>query len=187
MRLEPLRMDHVAALAPPLMDDEVWRFLPFRFRRVEDVERWARMALDNRGQGTELPFVTFDRASEQAVGSTRFMDIRPEHRGIEIGYTWLARAFWRTRLNSEAKFLMLRHAFETVGCVRVAFKTDLLNIRSQRAIERLGAQREGVLRRHMIVADGRYRNTVYFSILDDEWPAIRARMETDLYGAPRAG
>ncbi|GAC1447342.1 MAG: GNAT family protein [Gemmatimonadaceae bacterium] len=182
VRLEPLQQEHASALAPLLTDEEIWRYLPMPFRCLDDVESWTRTALDNQARGAELLFVTLERATGRVVGSTRIMDIRPEHRGAEIGYTWLGRVWWRTRLNSEAKYLMLCHLFDIAGCVRVALKTDLLNVRSQRAIERLGAKREGVLRKHMVVYGGRFRDTVYFSILDDEWPSIRSRMEAELYG-----
>jgi RimJ/RimL family protein N-acetyltransferase len=182
VRLEPLSQEHAAGLAVHACDSEVWRYLPISFQTIEDVRRWIAGARENQSAGGELLFATIDRASGEPIGSTRFMDIRPAHRGVEIGYTWLGRSWWRTAANSEAKYLMLRHAFETLGCIRVCLKTDLLNTRSQRAIERLGAQWEGVLRSHMIVQDGRRRDSVYYSVLDEEWPGIRERMERELYG-----
>src|SRR5947209_3634098 len=147
VRLEPMRLDHVPALTLVALDPEIWRYISPVLETEDDVERWARWSLDNAVLGTELPFVQIERETDTIVGSTRFMDIRPEHRGVEIGYTWLARPWWRTRINSEAKYLLLCHLFDVVRCVRVALKTDLLNERSQRAIERLGAKREGVLRK----------------------------------------
>lgn len=180
--LEPLSVDHVPALAALASDEEIWRYLPVSLPTEDDLRGIVEDALRNRAAGTELPFVIVERASGMPIGSTRVMDIRLEHRGVEIGWTWLGRAYWRSPINSECKYLLLRHLFEVVGCVRVALKTDMLNVRSQAAIERLGATREGVLRRHMIVQGGRYRDTVYYSILDDEWPSIKERLEDQLYG-----
>jgi N-acetyltransferase len=181
VRLEPMREDHADGLARVALDPDIWRHLPILLAGRADVDAWVKNALQNRETGAELPFVQIERESGNIIGSTRLMDIRPEHRGVEIGYTWIARPWRRTRINSEAKFLLLRYLFEDVGCIRVALKTDLLNERSQRAIERLGARREGVLRKHMIVQGGRFRDTVYYSILDEEWPGIRARMHEELY------
>lgn len=183
VRLEPMRLGHLAGLTGVALDPEIWRFMPVLPSDDADMERWVLSSLANADAGAELPFVQIERSSGSIVGSTRLMDIRPEHDGVEIGYTWLGRRWWRTPVNSEAKYLLLSHLFDTVGCIRVALKTDLLNERSQRAIERLGAIREGVLRRHMIVQGGRFRDTVYYSILNDEWPAIRSRMFERLYGA----
>jgi RimJ/RimL family protein N-acetyltransferase len=185
VRLEPLSLEHAVQLSEVSADPEVWRYLPSPLETVEQVRVWTETALRNTAGGEEMPFVTVDRETNRPVGSTRYMDIRRPHRGVEIGYSWLGTAWWRTALNSEAKYLMLRHAFETLGCMRVALKTDMLNLRSQRAIERLGAVREGILRKHMVVQDGRFRDTVYFSILDDEWPDIKTRIEQELYGEGR--
>jgi RimJ/RimL family protein N-acetyltransferase len=183
VRLEPLREDHAAALGGISLDPEIWRYMPSCPESQADIEDWVRAALSNRARGNEMPFVQIERETGVVIGSTRLLDIRPDHRGVEIGFTWLARPWWWTRINSEAKYLLLRYLFEDVGCIRVALKTDLLNERSQQAIERLGAKCEGVLRRHMIVQGGRYRDTVYYSVLDDEWPGIKERMERELYGA----
>lgn len=182
VRLAPLERRHIDALAAISADEELWRLLPEPLATREDIERWVERALANAATGSELPFVTIERASGGVIGGTRYMDIRREHRAIEIGSTWLGRAWWRTAMNSEAKYLMLRHLFDVLGCRRVSLKTDGLNLRSQRAIERLGAVREGVLRKHMIVQGGRARDTVYYSILDDEWPAVKAKLEAGLYG-----
>ncbi len=181
LRLEPLADRHAEGLAAVAGSDEIWRLLPTAVRTIEEMRAWVGQALAGAQSGQELPFVQIDRATGAPIGSTRIMDIRPEHRAAEIGYTWLGRDWWRTHMNSEAKFLLLSYLFETAGCQRVTLKTDLLNVRSQRAIERLGAVREGVLRKHMIVQEGRSRDSVYYSILDDEWPAIRERMERELY------
>lgn len=185
VRLEPLRPEHSGALAEVGCDEEVYRYLTAPLATHAEMQAFVERALDNLARGDELPFVTIDKEVGAVAGSTRYLDIRREHRAVEIGYTWLGRAWWRTRINSEAKYLLLRHAFETWGCQRVSLKTDGLNERSQRAIARLGAVREGVLRKHMILPSGRSRDTVYFSIIDDEWPAIKARMESELYGDNR--
>ena len=186
VRLAPLERRHVDGLAAVSADEELWRLLPTPLGTRDDVAAWVEQALANAASGAEMPFVTIERASGTIIGSTRFMDIRPEHRAVEIGSTWLGRAWWRSAVNSEAKYLMLRHLFEALGCQRVCLKTDLLNLRSQRAIERLGAVREGVLRKHLIVWDGRVRDTVYYSILDDEWPEVKGRLEAGLYGSAGA-
>ncbi len=183
VRLAPLERGHGAALAAIAADEEVWRYLPAALATPADLDAWLGTAMDNAAAGTELPFVTIEKATGALAGATRLMDIQRQHRTVEIGNTWLGRAWWRSAINSEAKYLLLRHIFDTLGYQRACLKTDRLNERSQRAIERLGAVREGVLRKHMIVRDGRARDTVYYSIVDDEWPAVRARMETRLYGA----
>jgi RimJ/RimL family protein N-acetyltransferase len=137
--------------------------------------------LSRQAQGTDLPFAVIHLQAGCAIGATRYMEIRPKDLALEIGGTWYAPAYQRTAVNTECKYLLLRHAFEEWGCVRVQFKTDLLNERSQRAIERLGAVREGVLRHHMITPEGRLRDSVYYSILDSEWPAVKARLEAFLH------
>jgi RimJ/RimL family protein N-acetyltransferase len=181
VRVEPLREEHAADLAKVAFDPEIWRYLFTLPTTQTELDAWIADALARRATGTEMPFVQIERESGTVIGSTRVMDIRPEHRGAEIGWTWLARPWWRSRINSEAKYLLLGYLFEDVECIRVALKTDLRNERSQRAIERLGARREGVLRKHMIVRDGRYRDTVYYSIIDEEWPEIKEKMEKELY------
>jgi RimJ/RimL family protein N-acetyltransferase len=185
VRIEPLSWDHEAELAPLAMDEAIWCYLPTSLDTTEAFHRWMETALSAAQRGIEVPFVIIDRSSGALAGSTRFFDIRPADRAVEIGHTWLGRNWWRSAMNSETKYLLLRHLFDTLGCQRVSLKTDRLNERSQQAIERLGATREGVLRKHMIVQGGRARDTVYFSILDDEWPAIRDRMERELYGDVR--
>ncbi len=183
VRLEPLEWRHEPALVALQPDEEVYRYLSVPLGTPEDIHSWVEHALSNMALGTELPFATVERSTGTVVGSTRYYDIRPADRAVEIGHTWLGRRWWRTAINSECKYLLLRHLFQTVGCQRVALRTDAINLRSQRAIERLGAVREGVLRKHLIVRGGRVRDTVYYSILDDEWPPIRQRMEEGLYGS----
>jgi RimJ/RimL family protein N-acetyltransferase len=182
VRLEPLRAEHLKALLAIAGDPEIWRWYPWPLNEESDMRRWLADALESARQGDELPFVVVERQTGAIAGSTRYMDIRPAHRAVEIGNTWLGTKWWRTAINSEAKYLLLSHAFDRLGCLRVSLKTDLLNERSQRAIERLGARREGVFRKHMIVHRGRVRDTVYYSITDAEWPEIRQRMEGGLYG-----
>ncbi len=182
VRLEPLEPRHEAGLNAIADDDDIWRHFSSYLGAPDTMHRWIEQALANRAKGTELPFATVERATGTVAGATRLMDIQPDNYAVEIGGTWLGRAWRRTAINSESKYLLLRHLFEAIGCRRVCFKTDLLNERSQRAIERLGAVREGVLRKHMVVQNGRSRDSVYYSIIDDEWPATRARMERELYG-----
>ena len=181
VRLQPLERRHIDDLAAVSADEGVWRYLGTSLATRDLIAAYVEGALALAATGEEIPFVTIDRRGDAVAGMTRFMDIRRQHRAVEIGGTWLGPAWWRTPVNSEAKYLMLRHLFDVVGCLRVSLKTDLLNERSQRAIERLGAVREGVLRKHMTTRGGRQRDTVYYSIIDDEWPALRAAMEARLY------
>ncbi|MEX2015558.1 MAG: GNAT family N-acetyltransferase [Candidatus Hydrogenedentales bacterium] len=181
VRLEPLTVDHAEALFAAADHPEVWRFLRFpRPQNAGDMHRFIETALANQAAGGEIPFATVHRESGRPAGSTRLMDIRREHRALEIGWTWIGKDYQRSAVNTEAKFLMLRHAFETLSAVRVCLKADARNERSLRAIERIGATREGVLRNHMTLLDGYVRDSVYFSIIDREWPAVKARLETML-------
>jgi RimJ/RimL family protein N-acetyltransferase len=181
VRLEPLSQAHAEGLAAVAADEAIWRYYPASLRTLADVQSWIEVALAQRAAGTSLPFAILDRAGGRAIGSTRYMNIVPHDRGLEIGSTWLTPAVWRTAVNTECKLLLLRHAFETLGCIRVQIKTDALNERSRRAIERLGAQFEGILRQHMVVRDGRYRDTAMYSIIDTEWPAVKAKLAASLY------
>jgi RimJ/RimL family protein N-acetyltransferase len=149
----------------------------------EEMRAYIVAALHDETRGASLPFVTVERNSGKVIGATRFMNIEAADRRVEIGGTWIAPPWQRTAINTEAKYLMLRHAFETLGCVRVELKTDALNARSRNAILRIGAREEGTLRRHKLTWSGRYRDTVYFSILDWEWPGVRADLETKLMRA----
>ncbi len=180
--LEPLDERHAPGLYEATQDEEVCRYLAWPPPAALDATRaMIRDAQDLMARGQQVAFAQVWNASGAAIGSTRYLDIRPKDRQVEIGSTFLARAFWRTPANTEAKYLLLRHAFESLGCIRVALKTDGRNTRSQAAIERLGAVREGVLRKHMNVR-GYQRDTVYYSILDTEWPAAKARLEARLAG-----
>jgi RimJ/RimL family protein N-acetyltransferase len=180
LTLEPIDERHAPGIFDAMQDEEVCRYLawppPASLDETLALIHEAR-ALMARGQA--IVYAQVWNASGRAVGSTRLLDIRPADRQVEIGATFLARAYWRTAANTESKYLFLRHCFEALGCVRVALKTDGRNVRSQEAIARLGAVREGTLRRHMNVR-GYQRDTVYFSILDDEWPAVKARLEARL-------
>ena len=181
VRLEPLAQTHHAALCAIGLDPEIWELIPYRVATPEDMTGYIQTALQQQAAGSALPFVTVDVPSGQVIGSTRFMNIDLANRRVEIGATWIARPWRRTAVNTEAKYLMLRHAFETLGCLRVELKTDSLNQRSRDAIRRIGATEEGTLRQHMITWSGRLRDTVYFSILDSEWPRVKRDLEQKLW------
>jgi len=183
--LEPLEARHEEALFAAGQDDEVWRWLTGTAPTREQFATWFASALAAAEAGTEGPFATIDAASGLALGSSRYLAIRPAHRGLEIGWTWLARPAWQTGANIEAKLLMLEHAFERLGCVRVEFKTDAHNERSRAALGALPAQFEGIHRHHMIQPYG-MRDSAYFSVIADEWPAVRENLERRL-AAKRAG
>jgi RimJ/RimL family protein N-acetyltransferase len=180
VRLEPMRRDHLDALTEAGHDEELWRWTNAKPITRESMSEYMEAALVGVENGSTLPFVTIDKPSETIVGSTRFANIDPVNRRAEIGWTWITPPFQRSYVNSEAKYLMLRHAFGVWECVRVEIKTDVLNEKSRAAIIRLGAVEEGVLRRHTLTHTGRFRDTVYYSILDHEWPTVRARLEARL-------
>jgi RimJ/RimL family protein N-acetyltransferase len=180
VRLEPLSLAHHARLCEVGLDEDLWRWIPTPVRTPDDMRRYIETALQEQATGSALPFATIERASGRAIGSTRFANIDRPHRHAEIGWTWIGRNWQRTAVNTEAKYLMLRHAFERWGCIRVELKTDSLNQRSRDAILRLGAKEEGIFRNHMITACGRIRHSVYYSILDSEWPAVKTALEKKL-------
>jgi RimJ/RimL family protein N-acetyltransferase len=180
VRLEPLSLDHHPRLCEIGIDDDIWRWTTAPVRDAEGMRTYIETALRYQKEGAALPFATVEQTSGQAVGSTSYLNIDKANRRVEIGATWLGRQWQRTPINTEAKYLMLRHAFDTLGCLRVEFKTDFLNERSRNAILRLGAKEEGVLRNHMVTASGRIRHSVYYSIIDSEWPTVRARLEEQL-------
>ncbi len=187
VRLEPLSEAHVPDLTAVGLDLSIWRQMLYGSVDSEaKMLAFVQQRLKEQAEGTDLPFAVIHLASGRAIGCTRFMDIQPRHRGVEIGGTWYGVAYQRTGVNTESKYLLLRHAFETWGCIRVQLKTDLRNERSQRAIERIGAVREGVLRNHVIRPDGTIRDSVYYSIIDSEWPAVKARLEAMLEGKTTA-
>jgi RimJ/RimL family protein N-acetyltransferase len=189
VRLVPLTRDHHAALCAVGLDPELWRWTTNVVSTPQQMTAYVDAALDAQAQGSALPFATCLADSACVVGSTRFGNIDRANRRVEIGWTWIGRPWQRTAVNTEAKYLMLRHAFDQWGCLRVELKTDALNQTSRRAILRLGAKEEGVLRKHMVTDTGRIRDTVYFSILDTEWPAVRDRLQAMLAQrtGPRSG
>ena len=183
VRLEPLDLArHWDGLRAVGLEPELWRFTSALVREEADLRRYFEKAIEERDRGSAVPFVTVDRASGRVAGSTRFGSIVTEHRRVEIGWTWLGSEFQRTALNTEAKYLMLRHAFETWGCMRVELKTSSTNLKSQAAMRRLGLVQEGLFRKWMFNDNGTPRDTMWFSCVDDEWPAMKARLEGMLAG-----
>jgi N-acetyltransferase len=178
--LLPMEPGHTTALYEASRDEVLWQYMPVWVDRPEDMEHWVRNALEEQASGKALPFVILHRPTGRIVGSTRYLDIDRKHRNLEIGWTWLAPEARRTPVNTECKRLLLGHAFEALGMIRVQLKTDARNLTSQRAIERIGATREGVLRHHRIMPDGYLRDTVVYSILAGEWPEVKHRLEERL-------
>ncbi|MGE3539274.1 MAG: GNAT family N-acetyltransferase [Candidatus Tectimicrobiota bacterium] len=182
VRLEPVCLAHVPALWQAGAHEAIWRYLPYAMRSEDDMRTYMAAELARQAAGAVLRFSTIAQALGQPVGSTSYLNIDRQHRRLEIGGTWITPAWQRSPINTEAKYLQLRHAFETLGCIRVEFKTDALNTPSRRAIARLGATEEGIFRNHMIMPDGRLRHSVYFSIVQEEWPTVKQRLE-DLMAA----
>jgi len=181
VRLEPLAEGHVPGLALAGKDPSIWRYLPYGEVTCEEKMRELVGGFLVRAErGSELPFAVIEVESSQPIGCSCFLEIKVEHRKIEIGGTWFGLAAQRTKANTESKYLMLAHAFDVLGCVRVEFKTDARNLRSQQALRRIGAVREGVLRSHMILPDGYRRDSVYYSLLPAEWPGVKAALEEKL-------
>jgi N-acetyltransferase len=182
VRLEPIRREHAELFWDVAKNDleDIFRWIPYSMKTQEDFDLLVEKAFSEQERGESVVFATVERATGRAIGSTRFMNIDRANRRVEIGSTWIAKPWQRTAVNTEAKYLMLRHAFETWGCARVELKTDALNEKSRNAILRIGAKEEGTLRRHVVTWTGRIRDSVYFSILDDEWPAVKANLEARL-------
>jgi RimJ/RimL family protein N-acetyltransferase len=180
VRLEPLSLEHVPRLAEVALEPAIWQWTLARPTSEADVRAWAEAALAGRAAGTEFPFVTLEAATGRPIGSSRFMNIVLEHRRLEIGWTWVAPAWQRTGANREAKLLMLGHAFGVLGCRRVEFKTDSLNEPSRTALLGIGAQFEGIFRNHMVMPGGRMRHSAWYSVIDEEWPAVRSGLERSL-------
>jgi RimJ/RimL family protein N-acetyltransferase len=180
VRLEPMQIDRLDALAAAGIAEGVWRWTINDMTTTDEMKEYVETALDERRRESSLPFVTRDKASDKIVGSTRFGNIDVKNRKAEIGWTWIHPDWQRTYVNTEAKLLMLTYAFETWNCIRVELKTDALNERSRNAILRIGAKFEGIFRQHMITDSGRLRDTAYFSIIDSEWPAVRAGLQSKL-------
>lgn len=182
VRLEPIRREHADLFWDVAKNDleDIFRWLPYAMKTREDFGKLIDKAFAEQERGESVVFATVERSSGRTIGSTRFMNIDRGNKRVEIGSTWIAPAWQRTAVNTEAKYLMLRHAFEVWGCIRVELKTDGLNQKSRNAILRIGAKEEGTLRRHLVTWTGRVRDTVYFSILDGEWPEVKAKLETRL-------
>jgi RimJ/RimL family protein N-acetyltransferase len=184
VRLEPMARERAEAIAAALgaaaADGDLWESKVTSIPRPEMMRAYVDLALAELDRGDSMPFVTIDRASGKAVGTTRFMNIEPPHRRLEIGTTWIGKSFQRTAINTEAKYLMLKHAFETLRCIAVDLRTHEKNLQSRAAIERLGARLDGILRNHRILPDGSLRNTATYSIIDAEWPTVKARLEARL-------
>ena len=187
-RLEPLAEKYLDDLFAASRDEEIWRYLPIGMPPdLPAMRAWLDDALARQARGEILPFAIIECATGKAMGSTRYLDISEKDRHVEIGFTWLGKAYWRTPINTECKYMLLKHAFEDLHCIRVQLKTDLRNNRSQRAIERIGAVREGILRKAVIVQNDYQRWSVYYSILDDEWPVVKPRLDEMMARQPEAG
>ena len=186
VRLVPIRHEHAELFCEAAKGDleNIFRWIPYAMRTVADFQLFVKKAFEEQERGESVVFATIERSSEKVIGSTRFMNIDRINRRVEIGSTWIAPAWQRTAINTEAKYLMLRHAFEVWQCIRVELKTDALNQKSRNAILRIGAKEEGTLRKHLITWTGRIRDSVYFSILDSEWPEAKARLEAMLARNP---
>ena len=180
VRLEPLTLEHVPGLAEVGLDPAIWRWTLARPTTEADIRAWAASAVRARDDGTELPFATLDATSGQPIGSSRYLNIVLEHRRLEIGWTWVAPAWQRSGANREAKLLMLEHAFERLGCRRVEFKTDANNEKSREALLGIGARFEGIFRNHMVMPGGGTRHSAWYSVIDEEWPEVRATLEAKL-------
>jgi N-acetyltransferase len=182
VRLEPIRREHAELFCAIAKNDleDIFRWFPYSMKTSHDVEKFVGKIFEEQERGESVAFATVERSSGRVIGSTRFMNIDRVNRRVEIGSTWIAPAWQRTAVNTEAKYLMLRHAFEVWGCFRVELKTDALNQKSRNAILRIGAKEEGTLRRHVLTWTGRVRDSAYFSILDSEWPEVKARLEDRL-------
>ena len=177
VRLEPLTPEHAEPLCRVGLDPELWRWIPVQVTNLDEMRAYIAAALDEQKRGVSLPFAVVEQATSAPIGSTRYGNIERAHCRLEIGWTWYGAAYQRTGVNTEAKLLLLTHAFETLGANRVELKTDALNQKSRNAILRIGATQEGIFRKHVICQSGRIRDTVYFSIVDTEWPDVKARLE----------
>jgi N-acetyltransferase len=180
VRLEPVSLDHGDQLCEIGLNEELWRWTTSVIRTPSEMRAYVETALRWQEEGTALPFATVSKEAGCVVGSTRLANIDRENCGVEIGWTWIGIPWQRTIVNTEAKYLMLRHAFDTLGCIRVQFKTDSLNEKSRQALLRIGAKEEGTLRNHMITHSGRIRDSVYYSIIDSEWPEVKGALERKL-------
>jgi len=187
VRMEPLDLArHFEGLCAVGVDPDLWRWTQAIVRSRDDLRRYLDEAARELAEGRSLPFATVDKASGRVAGCTRFSNIEVRNRRVEIGWTWVGREFQRSHVNTEAKYLMMTHAFEVLGCVRVELKTNVLNERSRNAMKRIGCVEEGVLRKHAVNDDGVWRDTIFYGVLDDEWPAVKARLERMMATGPGA-
>jgi RimJ/RimL family protein N-acetyltransferase len=180
VQLQPLSESHLDPLSEVGLDPDLWKWIPIQVIDRDQMLRYIQSALAEQQKGVSIPFATIDRASNKVVGSTRFMSIDVPNKRLEIGATWIAKPWQRTTINTEAKYLMMRHAFETLGCNRVEWKTDALNTQSRNAILRLGAKQEGIFRHHVVTWTGRLRDSVYFSVIAPEWPEVKKGLEAKI-------
>jgi N-acetyltransferase len=180
VRLEPLSLDHLPGLISVGLDADIWRWMPVAIQTPGEMRTYIETALEGRESGREMPFATIEVATGHVIGGTRYLNIEPAHRRLEIGYTWLAPAWQRTAANTEQKLLMLGYAFNELSALRVEFKTDSLNEKSRSALLGIGATEEGTMRNHMVTQGGRRRHSVYFSVIEEDWPQIRMQLETRL-------
>jgi RimJ/RimL family protein N-acetyltransferase len=180
VRLEPLSLDHLPGLTQIGLDAEIWRWMPMSVQSPSDMRRLIEEAVAESEAGTMVPFATIDKATAKPVGSTRYLSIVPQHRRLEIGWTWLGPTAQHSAINTEAKLLMLTHAFDKLGALRVEFKTDALNEKSRTALTKIGTTEEGVFRNHMIMPGDRRRDSAYYSIIEEEWPRVRQHLESRL-------
>jgi len=176
VRLEPIQMKHLENLCAVGLEESIWQWMTVHINTKEEMQKYIEAALDEQKRGISLPFVTIEKSSGVIVGSTRFGNIDPQNRRVEIGWTWINPNWQRTAINTETKFLMLEQAFEKWKCIRVELKTDALNLKSRNAILRIGATEEGILRQHLITDSGRFRDSVYFSIIDLEWEMVKGNL-----------
>ncbi|MED1791665.1 GNAT family protein [Brevibacillus nitrificans] len=181
VRLEPLRHAHIEGIWEAGRYENIWTYMSIKIDRLEDAVSFVETAMRNEEEGIDLPFAILSREDGKVIGSTRFLNIARKDRGLEIGFTWLTPSVWKSAINTECKYLLMRHCFEQLGCIRVQLKTDSRNLNSQRAIARIGGVREGVLRNHMILPDGYVRDSVYFSITHTEWKNVQEKLHLLLF------
>ncbi|GED31936.1 GNAT family N-acetyltransferase [Brevibacillus centrosporus] len=181
VRLEPLRHAHIEGIWEAGRYENIWTYMSVKIDQLQDAVSFVETALRNEEEGIELPFAIIGQEDGKVIGSTRFLNIARKDRGLEIGFTWLTPSVWKSVINTECKYLLMRHCFEQLGCIRVQLKTDSRNLNSQRAIARIGGVREGVLRNHMILPDGYVRDSVYFSITNTEWKNVQEKLHLLLF------
>lgn len=177
VKIVPMEKKHTQALYEISTDKTIWTHLPVKIDTYEQMESFIEEALHKKETGTELPFVILNSENNTVIGSTRFLEISGKNKSLEIGWTWLTPSYWGTKINAECKYLLINYCFETLGMIRIQLKTDKDNIRSQKAIERIGGVKEGILRNHMIRKDGTYRDSVFYSIIKSDWPQIKRSLE----------